>query len=295
MGRRSSDSEEESRSHRKKKHRRRSSSSSSSGSRVSSRKKSGRKTKSRSRSRDKRRRRRSSSSSSYESRKKRNSRSRSPDRSKFYKSRRSSSRSRNRRSRSRHRRSKSRSSGRSSRKRSRSHSKTREGSRRKNRDKDKGRDRDRGKEKEARHDKQGDVGNIKAGLEHLTPAEQVKARLQLVLQAAEETSLADQVKRIKDIEAIESDSFVAQAFKSNRESKKVVESLETRQDPDSVDLPRLECDKDDIGNIPTIIHYQESDSLAHPSLLIDKTDAEEMWLHRLMTLRQERLMGSPVP
>lgn len=34
-------------------------------------------------------------------------------------------------------------------------------------------------------------------------------------------SLAEQVRRIKDIEAIESDSFVPQAFKSSRDGTKV--------------------------------------------------------------------------
>lgn len=37
----------------------------------------------------------------------------------------------------------------------------------------------------------------------------------------EEMSLAEQVRRIKDIEAIESDSFVPQAFKSSRDGTKV--------------------------------------------------------------------------
>ncbi len=38
-------------------------------------------------------------------------------------------------------------------------------------------------------------------------------------------SLAEQVRRIKDIEAIESDSFVPQAFKSSRDCTKVHLSL----------------------------------------------------------------------
>ncbi|KAM4895206.1 serine/Arginine-related protein 53 isoform 2-T5 [Sylvia borin] len=183
MGRRSSDTEEESRSRRKKKHRRRSSSSSSSSSRTYSRKKSGRKSRSRSRSRDlqswshsyeKRRRHRSSSSSSYGSRRKR---SRSRGRGKSYRSQRSRSKSRTRRSRSRARqRSYSRSSERSGHRRTPSGSRER----RKGRDKDKGK----GKDKETHGTKAGDSANIKAGLEHLTPAEQAKARLQLVLEAA---------------------------------------------------------------------------------------------------------------
>lgn len=38
---------------------------------------------------------------------------------------------------------------------------------------------------------------------------------------SEGTSLEEQVRRIKDIEAIESDSFVPQAFKSSRDDTKV--------------------------------------------------------------------------
>ncbi|KAM9452908.1 serine/Arginine-related protein 53-like [Salvelinus alpinus] len=216
------------------------------------------------------------------------------------------------------RRSRSRSSGRSSRKKSRSHS--RDHSRRKGRDKDKEKDRDNGrdrdkdraKDKDKRPDKQGDSTCIKAALEHLTPAEQARARLQLVLQAAaktdevlkakerkdeeakkmkleEGTSLAEQVRRIKDIEAIESESFVPQAFKSSRDGVKT-ESVKVEQEPD--DPPLL---LPDISSLPTTIRYNDSDTLAHPSLFLDKEKAEELWLNRLMSLRQERLMGSPVP
>uniref|UniRef100_A0A8B9Q5J9 Arginine and serine rich coiled-coil 1 n=1 Tax=Apteryx owenii TaxID=8824 RepID=A0A8B9Q5J9_APTOW len=200
MGRRSSDTEEENRSRRKKKHRRRSSSSSSSDSRTYTRKKSGRKSRSRSRSRDlqsrshsyeKRRRHRSSSSSSYGSRRKR-SRSRSRGRGKSYRSQRSRSKSRTRRSRSRPRqRSYSRSSERSGHRRT--HSGSRERERRKGREKEKVREKEKGKgkEKEIYGAKLGEPGNIKAGLEHLTPAEQAKARLQLVLEAAVPTDSHD--------------------------------------------------------------------------------------------------------
>ncbi|KAK6297057.1 hypothetical protein J4Q44_G00331990 [Coregonus suidteri] len=224
------------------------------------------------------------------------------------------------------RRSRSRSSGRSTRKKSRSRSHSRDRSRRKGRDKDKdkekdrdrdrerdkGRDRDKDRAKDKRSDKQGDSASIKAALEHLTPAEQAKARLQLVLQAAaktdevlkakerkdeeakkmkleEGTSLAEQVRRIKDIEAIESESFVPQAFKSSRDGVKT-ESVKVEQEPD--DPPLLLTD---IISLPTTIRYNDSDTLAHPSLFLDKEKAEEMWLNRLMSLRQERLMGSPVP
>ncbi|KAM5293265.1 serine/Arginine-related protein 53 isoform 6-T6 [Ctenodactylus gundi] len=275
MGRRSSDTEEESRSKRKKKHRRRSSSSSSSDSRTYSRKKSGRKSRSKSRSwsrdiqprshsYDRRRRHRSSSSSSYGSRRKR-SRSRSRGRGKSYRVQRSRSKSRSRR----------------------------------------------------------EPGNIKAGLEHLPPAEQAKARLQLVLEAAakadealkakerneeeakrrkeeDQATLVEQVKRVKEIEAIESDSFVQQTFRSSKEVKKSVEPSEVKHTtvtpgPASVvvDPPNAEREIDP-SSIPTAIKYQDDNSLAHPNLFIEKAEAEEKWFKRLIALRQERLMGSPV-
>ncbi|XP_063517399.1 serine/Arginine-related protein 53 isoform X3 [Pongo pygmaeus] len=277
MGRRSSDTEEESRSKRKKKHRRRSSSSSSSDSRTYSRKKGGRKSRSKSRSwsrdlqprshsYDRRRRHRSSSSSSYGSRRKR-SRSRSRGRGKSYRVQRSRSKSRTRR----------------------------------------------------------ESGNIKAGLEHLPPAEQAKARLQLVLEAAakadealkakerneeeakrrkeegkDQATLVEQVKRVKEIEAIESDSFVQQTFRSSKEVKKSVEPSEMKQATSTsgpasavADPPSTEKEIDP-SSIPTAIKYQDDNSLAHPNLFIEKADAEEKWFKRLIALRQERLMGSPV-
>ncbi|XP_077641878.1 uncharacterized protein LOC110476133 [Lonchura striata] len=295
MGRRSSDTEEEGRSRRKKKHRRRSSSSSSSDSRAHSRKKSGRKSRSRSRSRDlpswshsyeKRRRHRSSSSSSYGSRRKR---SRSRGRGKSYRSQRSRSKSRTRRSRSRARqRSYSRSSERSGQRRTPSASRER----RRGRDKDKAKDKDkgRGKEKEAHGTKAGDSANIKAGLEHLTPAEQAKARLQLVLEAAakadealkakerseeeakrrkeeDQATLLDQVKRVKEIEAIESDAFVPQTFRSSKEVKKSAEPAELQQEPVSVGATEAAAAEKEppAANIPTAIKYQDDNSLAHPN------------------------------
>ncbi|XP_014109779.1 PREDICTED: serine/Arginine-related protein 53 [Pseudopodoces humilis] len=306
MGRRSSDTEEESRSRRKKKHRRRSSSSSSSDSRTYSRKKSGRKS---------RRRHRSSSSSSYGSRRKR---SRSRGRGKSYRSQRSRSKSRTRRSRSRARqRSYSRSSERSG------HRRTPSGSRehRKGKDRDKDKAKGKGKEKEIHGTKAGDSANIKAGLEHLTPAEQAKARLQLVLEAAakadealkakerseeeakrrkeeDQATLLDQAKRAKEIEAIESDAFVPQTFRSSKEVKKSTEPAEVQQEPVNVGAGATEAAAPEkeppAANIPTAIKYQDDNSLAHPNLFIEKAEAEEKWFQRLVALRQERLMGSPV-
>lgn len=101
----------------------------------------------------------------------------------------------------------------------------------------------------------------------------------------EGTSLEEQVRRIKDIEAIESDSFVPQAFKSSRDDIKT-ESSEVKLESERVDFQDLA--------LPISIVYNDSDTLAHPNLFMDKEKAEELWLHRLMSLRQERLMGSPV-
>lgn len=101
----------------------------------------------------------------------------------------------------------------------------------------------------------------------------------------EGTSLEEQVRRIKDIEAIESDSFVPQAFKSSRDDIKT-EPAEVKQEserPYSQDV-----------TLPLSIIYNDNETLAHPSLFMDKEKAEELWLNRLVSLRQERLMGSPV-
>ncbi|KAG9348311.1 hypothetical protein JZ751_002046 [Albula glossodonta] len=173
----------------------------------------------------------------------------------------------------------------------------------------------------------------------------------LCVPVSEEASLEEQVRRIKDIEAIESESFVAQAFKSTRDGKKASETAEMKQEaePDDHAVEKLEV------SLPTVIHYHDTDSLAHPSelsiwkvhgicgvspthtglrrllmssvialcfwssvsfttsllplllspiclsirlsvqLFMDKEEAEERWLNRLIALRQERLMGSPVP
>lgn len=106
-------------------------------------------------------------------------------------------------------------------------------------------------------------------------------------QEEEGVSLEEQVRRIKDIEAIESDSFVPQAFKSSRDdTKDGGEAGAVKQEPEW-SPPR------DI-HLPTSIVYSDTNTFAHHSLFMDKEKAEELWLHRLIALRQERLMGSPV-
>ncbi|RXN25751.1 hephaestin 1 [Labeo rohita] len=98
-------------------------------------------------------------------------------------------------------------------------------------------------------------------------------------------SLAEQVRRIKDIEAIESDSFVPQAFKSSRDGTKVTEASEIKKEAETI--------KEEVTLLPTAIMYNDSNTLAHPNLFMDKEEAERLWLNRLISLRQERLMGSP--
>lgn len=113
-------------------------------------------------------------------------------------------------------------------------------------------------------------------------------------------TLVAQVKRVKEIEAIESDSFVQQTFRSSKEVKKWAEAGEVRPAvaaaPGSASTatdPPSEKEIDS-SSIPTSIKYQDDNSLAHPNLFVDKADAEEKWFKRLIALRQERLMGSPV-
>ncbi|GAB1287585.1 Serine/Arginine-related protein 53 [Apodemus speciosus] len=334
MGRRSSDTEEESRSKRKKKHRRRSSSSSSSDSRTYSRKKGGRRPRSESRSwsRD-----RQPRSHSYERSNAGADRVAAllmaPEEKEVavvpgaegnpievkglgQKAEQEGSRSRPRP------RSHSRSSERSSHRRTRSRSRDRD--RRKVRDKEKReKEKDKGKDKDAHSIKRGDSGNIKAGLEHLPPAEQAKARLQLVLEAAakadealkakerneeeakrrkeeDQATLVEQVKRVKEIEAIESDSFVQQTFRSSKDIKKAVEPSEVKPVAPASGPATAAADPPSTGkevdpdSIPTAIKYQDDNSLAHPNLFVEKAEAEEKWFKRLIALRQERLMGSPV-
>ncbi|XP_007444635.1 serine/Arginine-related protein 53-like [Python bivittatus] len=114
----------------------------------------------------------------------------------------------------------------------------------------------------------------------------------------DQASLVEQVKRVKEIEAIESDSFVPQTFRSSKEVKKVTESADIKSEPGITEVTNvgLAVTEKEVkpGIIPTAIKYQDENSLAHPNLFIDKAEAEERWFQRLIALRQERLMGSPV-
>lgn len=114
----------------------------------------------------------------------------------------------------------------------------------------------------------------------------------------DQTSLVEQVKRVKEIEAIESDSFIPQAFRSSKEVKKVTEPVEVKIEPAALGATNagpISNEKETVtASIPTAIKYQDENSLAHPNLFVDKAEAEERWFQRLIALRQERLMGSPV-
>ncbi|KAK2489190.1 hypothetical protein MC885_017207 [Smutsia gigantea] len=117
---------------------------------------------------------------------------------------------------------------------------------------------------------------------------------------AYQATLVEQVKRVKEIEAIESDSFVQQTFRSSKEVKKSGEPTEVEHaaaasGPALVAAAPPSAEQAvDPSIIPTAIKYQDDNSLAHPNLFIEKADAEEKWFKRLIALRQERLMGSPV-
>lgn len=114
----------------------------------------------------------------------------------------------------------------------------------------------------------------------------------------DQATLVEQVKRAKEIEAIESDSFVPQTFRSSKEVKKSTEPTELQYEPVTIRVGTVDTSAPEkeppSANIPTAIKYQDDNSLAHPNLFIEKAEAEEKWFQRLIALRQERLMGSPV-
>ncbi|GCB68967.1 hypothetical protein scyTo_0010480, partial [Scyliorhinus torazame] len=138
-------------------------------------------------------------------------------------------------------------------------------------------------------------------------AEQKKAKADEVLKAKErkeeddkkkseqEYTIEEQVKRVKSIEAIESDFFVQQTFRSGRDAKKAQEPVEIKHESNVLSNRTTDIEiKQEIDYVPCAIKYQDDDLLAHPSLFMDKKVAEEKWFKRLITLRQEKLMGSPV-
>ncbi|KAJ7324839.1 hypothetical protein JRQ81_017859 [Phrynocephalus forsythii] len=120
----------------------------------------------------------------------------------------------------------------------------------------------------------------------------------IIPSSIDQASLVEQVKRVREIEAIESDSFVPQTFRSSKEVKKATESAEVKTEPAILEvgnIGQIVAEKEAVpGIIPTTIKYQDENSLAHPNLFVDKEEAEERWFRRLIALRQERLMGSPV-
>uniref|UniRef100_A0A8D0LC90 Serine/Arginine-related protein 53 n=1 Tax=Sphenodon punctatus TaxID=8508 RepID=A0A8D0LC90_SPHPU len=116
--------------------------------------------------------------------------------------------------------------------------------------------------------------------------------------SVDHATLVEQVKRVKEIEAIESDSFVPQIFRSSKEAKKSTESGEVKGETIAIGAGSAVQSNAEKGtmpaSIPTAIKYQDDNSLAHLNLFVEKAEAEERWFQRLIALRQERLMGSPV-
>ncbi|KAM9316120.1 serine/Arginine-related protein 53 [Gastrophryne carolinensis] len=110
--------------------------------------------------------------------------------------------------------------------------------------------------------------------------------------------LLEQAKRAKEIEAIESDSFIPQVFRSSRDNKASTENSDAKHDSailgtGTFDLFAEEKEVD-VETMPTAIKYLDDNSIAHPNLYIEKAEAEEKWVKRLTSLRQEKLMSSPV-
>ncbi|KAJ7420348.1 serine/Arginine-related protein 53 [Willisornis vidua] len=86
---------------------------------------------------------------------------------------------------------------------------------------------------------------------------------------------------------------------SGRLSEEAAEAPELQHEPVTVGVGPAEAAAPEkeppaAASIPTAIKYQDDNSLAHPNLFIEKAEAEEKWFQRLVALRQERLMGSPV-
>lgn len=110
--------------------------------------------------------------------------------------------------------------------------------------------------------------------------------------------LIEQAKRVKEIEAIESDSFIPQIFRSSRDNKAATENIENKHDSAILGTGTLDLfpeeKETEVSSVPTGIKYLDDNAVAHPNLYIEKGEAEERWFKRLTSLRQERLMGSPV-
>ncbi|KAG8429205.1 hypothetical protein GDO86_018064, partial [Hymenochirus boettgeri] len=89
----------------------------------------------------------------------------------------------------------------------------------------------------------------------------------------DQSILLDQARRVKEIEAIESDSFVPQVFRSSRDTKAFTENIETKHESailgtGTIDLFDDEKEEKDIGHMPTAIKYLDDNSLAHPNVRI---------------------------
>ncbi|KQK80502.1 hypothetical protein AAES_94802 [Amazona aestiva] len=85
----------------------------------------------------------------------------------------------------------------------------------------------------------------------------------------DQATLVEQVKRAKEIEAIESDSFVPQTFRSSKEVKKSAEPTELQYEPVTIGVGTVDTSAPEkeqpSASIPTAIKYQDDNSLAHPN------------------------------
>uniref|UniRef100_UPI00358F39E9 serine/Arginine-related protein 53-like n=1 Tax=Myxine glutinosa TaxID=7769 RepID=UPI00358F39E9 len=170
------------------------------------------------------------------------------------------------------------------------------------------------------------------GFENLSPAEQVKLRMQKAIEAAAKTdevlktreqekelekkkqqeevkvSAEQELNRAYSVAAIESDSFTPAVFVSSRENKAQI-SLEEQHvaaiyggggeaganiSEGSEAAALTTSEKPELASIPTGIVYRDMEAVEEPGLWHDERAAVERWWRRLKSLRQDRLLGTPV-
>ncbi|EMP32735.1 Serine/Arginine-related protein 53 [Chelonia mydas] len=112
---------------------------------------------------------------------------------------------------------------------------------------------------------------------------------------SDQATLVEQVKRVKEIEAIESDSFVPQTFRSSKEVKKSTEAGELKCEPATVGVGTVDLSNTEKeiapGNIPTAIKYQDDNSLAHPNCSVGKLDCSPCMLQKAVASHQHPLLS----
>ncbi|XP_040576104.1 uncharacterized protein [Lepeophtheirus salmonis] len=100
-------------------------------------------------------------------------------------------------------------------------------------------------------------------------------------------SEADRLKRNKDIESINGDSFVTTEFSSSASYKQYLES-QTHVNKESVSTEFGFGTSVEKKILKTI----DSEGLCHPKLFANAEQREEMWLQRLFRLRKELMADS---